>query len=491
MTTYRNYNSCATEKFPAAENPGFAERHSRRRVLRVVRLNTHSEMSPRSAGFGIWNGFADIRPMNSEPVLGINANIRQFSLLVLINAFVGAMVGLERAILPLIAEEEFHLASRSAILSFIVTFGIVKAAANLFTGRLSDTFGRRRLLITGWLLGIPVPLIMMYAESWHWIVAANLLLGLNQGLCWSAAVIMKIDLAGPKQRGLAMGLNEFSGYVAVSLAALATGYVAATYGLRPQPFYPGLVIAVSGFLLSILLVKDTRAYVLVEGRGKDQNVHPPISTFIEQSERNRRGGLSSFKANFIETSWKNQTLFACCQAGLVNNLNDGMAWGLFPLFFASARLDLTQIGILAAVYPATWGILQLWTGALSDRIGRKWMIAGGMALQGVAIVFISASNGFSVWLLCAALLGLGTSLVYPTLLAAIGDVAHPAYRATAVGIYRFWRDMGYAVGAIIAGLLADWFGIAPAILSIGVATVVSGAIVAYRMEETVEAPARS
>ena len=411
--------------------------------------------------------------------LGLRANIEQFSLLLLINAFVGGMVGIERTILPLIAEREFGLASKSAILSFIVSFGIIKAIANLLAGRYSDVIGRKRLLVTGWLFGLPVPFILMWAPSWSWVTAANVLLGVNQGLCWSTTVIMKIDLVGPKRRGFAMGLNEFAGYGAVALAALASGYLASTFGLRPVPFYLGIVFAIVGLVLSLTLVKDTTQHAILEARA-------------QQSPAKKS---PSFSKVFAETSFRNPTLFSVSQAGLINNLNDGMTWGLFPLLFASYGLGINRIGILAAVYPAVWSVAQIPTGALSDKHGRKWMIAGGMWVQAAGISLIAGvpklvddlGHRFWLWLTGALLLGVGTSLVYPTLLAAIGDVVHPGWRASAVGVYRLWRDLGYAVGALLSGIVADMFGLVWAVIVVGALTFASGVVVAIRMRETVTA----
>jgi MFS family permease len=400
--------------------------------------------------------------------LGLRANWQQFSLLVVINAFVGGMVGLERAVLPLLAEQDFLIASRTAILSFIVSFGVVKALANLFAGRMSDRIGRKRILVAGWVIGLPVPLMIMLAPSWSWVVAANVLLGINQGLCWSTTVIMKIDLVGPARRGLAMGLNEFAGYVAVSLATLATGYLAATYALRPQPFYLGLVFALAGLLLSAFLVRDSRAHAREEAR---QLATP-------------NGPRLSFRQILLLVSWKDRALFATSQAGLVNNLNDGMVWGLFPLVFAAGGLALEQVGLLAALYPAMWGIAQLGTGALSDRLGRKGMIVGGMWLQALGMLLVVLANGFTSWAMAMVLLGLGTALVYPTLLAAISDVAHPDWRASAVGVYRLWRDGGYAVGALLAGILSDVAGVPFAIAAVAALTFGSGVVVLVRMYET-------
>ena len=405
----------------------------------------------------------------STPQLGLRANLAQFSLLVLVNAFVGAMVGMERSILPAIAEQEFHLAARSAILAFIVIFGVSKAVTNYFAGRFSDVYGRKVILIAGWVIAIPVPFLLMWAPSWNWILLANLFLGISQGLTWSTTVIMKIDLAGSQNRGTAMGINEFAGYFAVGLAALATGWVATNYGLRPQPFYLGVVFVVSGLLLSVLLVEETKGHATQEAALSSQTSKI----------------LPSQKDIFWQTTWRNPNLSAISQAGLVNNLNDGMAWGLFPLVFASAGMSFTQIGTLAAIYPSVWGICQLFTGALSDRIGRKWLIVVGMWVQAVAIALIIIYNSFA-WFMCAAiLLGIGTAMVYPTLLAAIGDLVNPAWRASTVGVYRLWRDMGYAIGALLSGVIADVFGVASAMWFVAALTFLSGVIAAVRMRSSV------
>jgi MFS family permease len=400
--------------------------------------------------------------------LGIRANLAQFSLLVVVNAFVGAMVGLERAILPALAEREFHLTARAAILSFIIVFGIVKAATNYFAGRFSDRFGRKAVLVAGWLVAVPVPFLLMSAPTWGWVLFANVLLGLSQGLTWSTTVIMKIDLAGPERRGLAMGLNEFSGYLAVAGAAWATGYVATRFGLRPQPFYLGVAFVAAGLLLSVAFVRETRGHAAHEAA----------------TGRARDAGRLSHRAVFLRTSFTDRNLSSVSQAGLVNNLNDGMAWGLLPLFFAAAGLTLSEIGMLAALYPAVWGLAQLATGALSDRVGRKWLIALGMWLQALGIAALAASTAFGGFALGAVLLGLGTAMVYPTLLAAIGDVAHPSWRASAVGVYRLWRDLGYAVGGLLSGLVADALGLRAAIVVVAVVTSLSGLVVAVRMKET-------
>jgi MFS family permease len=411
-----------------------------------------------------------------EVSLGLRANLGQFWLLVLVNAFVGAMVGLERTVLPLIAEQEFGLASRKAALSFIIAFGLVKAASNLLAGRLGDRYGRKRVLLAGWLFGVPVPLLVIWAPSWDWIVFANVLLGINQGLAWSTTVIMKIDLVGPKQRGLAMGLNEFAGYLAIAVTALATGTIAEAFGLRPEPFYLGIAVVAAGFGISLIFVRETQHHVTAE---------------LNASGADGDAESRDVRDIFVRASWRDPALSSASQAGLVNNLNDGLAWGLFPLFFAAAGLSVAQIGVLSFIYPAVWGILQLGTGALSDRWGRKRLIAAGMLIQGAALAAIAFVHGFRPWAAAAALLGVGTAMVYPTLLAAIGDVAHPRWRGSAVGVYRFWRDSGYAVGAVIAGVLADRFGMTAAIAVVAGLTLISGVLVAVRMPETLPRPARS
>jgi MFS family permease len=404
--------------------------------------------------------------MTSGVRLGIRANLAQFTLLVIVNAFVGAMVGLERTILPAIAEHDFHLAARTAILSFIVVFGVTKALTNYFAGRFSDAVGRKVVLVGGWLVATPVPFLLMRAPSWNWILAANVLLGVSQGLTWSTTVIMKIDLAGPRQRGMAMGLNEFAGYLAVAGSALATGHIAAVYGLRPQPFYLGIAFAVAGLALSALLVRETH------GHARHEASHHGEAAAMSQREV------------FVRTSFTDRELSSVSQAGLVNNLNDGMAWGLFPLFFAAAHMTLAQIGYLAAIYPAVWGVGQLFTGALSDRLGRKWLIAAGMWVQAAGIALVVSWRSFGGFATGGVLIGAGTAMVYPTLLAAIGDVAHPSWRASAVGVYRLWRDLGYAIGALVAGLTADALGLDKAIWLVAAITFASGLVVAIRMRET-------
>jgi MFS family permease len=398
--------------------------------------------------------------------LGLRENWRQFALLVLVNAFVGGMVGLERTVVPLVGSEEFGLVLRTAIFSFIVTFGLVKAVSNLFAGGLADRFGRKRVLVAGWLVGLPVPFILMLAPSWGWIVAANVLLGVNQGLAWSMTVVMKIDLVGPRGRGLAVGLNEFAGYLAVGLTALATGYLASAYGLRPEPFYLGVAYAVLGLLVSVFLVRDTREHVRLE-----LSEHPPEPSPL------------TLREVFARTSIKDRNLFACSQAGLVNNLNDGMSWGVFPLFFQSFGLGVGRIGILKAVYPAVWGCLQVATGPLSDRWGRKGLIVAGMWTQAAGILVTVMGRSFGWWMLGSVLLGLGTAMVYPALIAAVSDNSHPSWRARSLSVYRFWRDLGYAVGAVSAGIVADFFGLSWAIGSVGTLTFLSGAVVAVAMRE--------
>lgn len=403
--------------------------------------------------------------------LGVKENLAQFSLLVGVNALVGGMIGQERTVLPLLAKNEFGLTAFTASLTFIVAFGAVKAITNFFAGTLSDRHGRKPVLIAGWLIGLPIPLLIIWAPTWGWIVFANVLLGINQGLTWSTTVIMKIDLAGPKQRGFAMGLNEAAGYGAVAVTALATGYIAQHAGLRPEPFFLGIAYVGLGLGISFFFVKETRAHAHYEAsnRATTNDTH--------------KQSLST-KEIFILTSFRDKALSSCSQAGLVNNLNDGLAWGLFPIFFLAAGLSISRIGILAALYPAVWGLGQLYTGALSDRIGRKPLIVGGMIVQALAIAWIGATSSFTTWAVGAVLLGAGTAMVYPTLLAAIGDVANPTWRARAVGVYRLWRDSGFAVGALLAGILADLVSITAAIYAVAALTGLSGIVVAIRMNET-------
>ncbi len=394
--------------------------------------------------------------------LGLRQNWRQFAWLVLINAFVGGMVGLERTILPELAEHEFGLAVRTAILSFIVVFGITKALANYYAGALANRFGRKHLLLAGWILALPVPLLLIYAPRWEWVVFANALLGVHQGLCWSSTVVMKIDLVGERNRGLAMGLNEASGYLAVGVVAFATGWLASTHGLRPWPFYLGLALAAAGLLCTWLFVKDTRQYVALESK---------------QSTVGRMQHI------FRETTWVNPNLGSITQAGLVNNLNDGMVWGLLPMLLAAKGFDLHQIGVVASVYPAVWGLGQLFTGKLADVCPKKTMLVGGMLLQGVALLLFLWARGFEAYVGLSALLGLGTALVYPTFLAAIADYTHPQQRAESIGVFRLWRDLGYAIGALLTGLLADLAGLDMPVLSIGLLTLLSAVVIQVRMRQ--------
>jgi MFS family permease len=409
--------------------------------------------------------------LNARPAvrLGLRANVAQFTLLVIVNAFVGAMVGMERSILPAVAEQDFHLVARTAVLSFIVVFGVTKALTNYAAGRLADRVGRKHVLVAGWAIAIPVPFILMWAPSWNWILVANALLGISQGLTWSTTVIMKIDLVGHERRGLAMGLNEFAGYVAVASAALLTGWIAARHGLRPDPFYPGVVFVAVGLVLSVLMVRETHAHVALESRGRGASAQTVSSREV-----------------FWRTTLTDRNLSSISQAGLVNNLNDGMAWGLFPLFFAAANVSVDRIGILAAIYPAAWGVVQLATGALSDRVGRKWLIASGMWVQAAGISVVILSHAFVGFATGGVLLGIGTAMVYPTLLAAIGDVAAPAWRASSVGVYRLWRDLGYALGALLAGVTADVLGLAGAMWVIAAITCASGLVAAVRLRETLQ-----
>ncbi len=403
--------------------------------------------------------------------LGLRENLPQFSLLVLLNAFVGAMVGLERTVLPLLGEQEFGLTSKTAITSFIVSFGVTKAVINLAAARLSDRIGRKPILVTGWLLALPVPFLIIMAPGWWWVDLANVLLGANQAMAWSMTVVMKIDLVGPRRRGLALGLNEFAGYFAVGAMSWITGYIAATHGLRPQPFYLGIAIAIIGLLLSVLVIQETRGHVALEAPSAAHSERPP-----------------SLRRIFWVTSAGNVGLFAACQAGLVNNLNDGMSWGLYPLFFAAHGLAIDRIGMVKAVYPAVWGLLQVATGPLSDRWGRKGLIAWGMVVQAAGIWLTVLVPSYVAWILGAVLQGLGTAMVYPTLLAAIVDHAHPTWRASSLGVYRFWRGLGYAVGALLSGLIADAIGLGAAIHVVATLTLASGLVVSTTMREPAPTP---
>lgn len=405
--------------------------------------------------------------------LGIRVNLAQFTLLVIVNALVGAMVGFY-ALVPLIGQRDFGLTSNLILLSYIFSFGLSKAFCNYFAGRLADTYGRRRLLILGWLLGVPVPIMIILAPSWGWIVFANFLLGMNQGFAWSMTVIMKVDLVGPERRGLAMGLNEFAGYLAVSITLLVSGMIAARYALRPEPFYLGLGFAAFGLSLSALKVRETRGYALFEAQKNMADTNANVTTTGTQTP----GGI------FYFTTLKDPALSSSCFAGLVNNLIFGMSWGLFPLLYASYGVGVDVINLIKALYPGVWGILQLGTGPLSDKVGRKWLIVMGQLVQAGGLWLTAASGQVPQWMLATGLLGIGTALVYPSLLAAVGDVAHPSWRGAALGTYRFWRDIGYAVGAVLGGLLADFYSIPFAIDMIGLLTIASAGLVALRMYET-------
>jgi len=412
----------------------------------------------------------------SRPVtLGLRANAAQFSLLVAVNALVGGMLGQERTVLPLLATRTFHLTAYTAALTYILAFGVSKAATNYVAGTWSDRYGRKPVLVAGWLVAVPVPLLLIWAPSWGWIVAANVLLGISQGLTWSTTVIMKIDVVGPARRGFAMGLNEAAGYGAVAVTALVTGYLAQAFGLRPAPFLLGIAFAALGLGMSTVFVRETRGHARLEAAthvaradGRHDHLHDELTD----------------AQVFTQTSFREPALSSASQAGLVNNLNDGLAWGLFPVLFAATGMSVARIGVLAALYPAVWGFGQLFTGALSDRWGRKWLIAGGMWLQALALALVATGDAFAPWAVAAVLLGAGTAMVYPTLLAAIGDVAHPVWRARSVGIYRLWRDGGFAVGALLAGVVADAWGVRAAVWVVAALTAVSGLVVAVRMYET-------
>jgi MFS family permease len=407
------------------------------------------------------------RAIGSENVrLGLTENLPQFLMLMVVNAMVGGMVGLERTVVPLIGAEEFRIGSTTLIASFIISFGAVKAFTNLVTGHLADLYGRKRLLTLGWLVALPVPFIIIWAPAWGWIIVANALLGVSQGLTWSTTVIMKIDLVGPKSRGLAVGLNEFTGYFALAATAFVSGYIAQRHGLRPDPFYLGIAYGVVGLALSALLVRDTRGHVQLEVA----NHAAPAQSL-------------SFRQVFRLTTFGDRNLFAASQAGLVNNLNDGMSWGIFPLYFAAFGVSIERIGILKAAYPAVWSILQTITGPLSDRWGRKGLIVAGMWVQAIGLAVTALSGTFTRWLIGSLLLGVGTAMVYPALLAVVSDVAHPSWRARALSVYRFWRDLGYAIGAVSAGLIADFFGLRWAIVAVAVVTFLSGTVVGVVMRE--------
>lgn len=407
--------------------------------------------------------------------LGLRANAAQFALLVAVNALVGGMVGQQQTVLPLLAESEFELTGYSFIFTYVAAFGITKAIANYFAGTLSDKYGRKPVLLIGWLFAVPVPLMLIFAPDWGWVVAANVLLGINQGLTWSTTVVMKIDLVGPAKRGLAMGLNEAAGYGAVAVTSLIAGYLAEQYGLRPAPFLLGLAYTALALLLSGVFVRETRGHAQLEAaqhRPRGDGIHDHLHANLT----NRQVA--------VQTSVKEPALSAASQAGLVNNLNFGLSWGLFPLLFATADLSVSQVSVVFALYPGVWGAGQLVTGALSDRIGRKHLITAGMALQAAALMLIASGDGFTHWAFGTALLGAGTAMVYPTLLAVVGDVAHPAWRGRAVGVYRVWRDLGYAAGAVLGGVVADALGLSAAVWAAALVSAASAAVVAVRMYET-------
>lgn len=420
---------------------------------------------------------------------GLRQNLSQFVILIVVNAFVGAMVGLEQTVVPLIGKDIFGIQSNAIILSFIASFGLVKALLNLYAGALAERWGRKKVLIIGWLFGIPVPFILLFAPDWNWIIFANVLLGVNQALAWSMTVNMKIDLVGKEKRGLALGLNEFAGYISVAMVGFATGYLASVYGLKPYPFYIGIAFALVGTLLSWIIVRDTKQFMLLETKNHDDdnNVKQEESGLAESNNNDNsssnNGGLT-FKQVFALTSWENRTLLSVSQAGLVNNLVFGVSWGLFTLYFASFQLSVNEIGFLKALHPAVWGILQLGTGTLSDKIGRKGLIYTGMIVQAAGIWIVLFANSMFGWIIGMSLLGVGTAFVYPTLLAAISDVAHPKWRATSLGVYRFWRDLGFVFGAIGIGFLADLFGASLAINSVAWIALASGIFVFVCMCET-------
>lgn len=404
--------------------------------------------------------------MNTEIInLGLKENWKQFTILVLVNAFVGGMIGMERTIIPQFAEIEFGISSKTAILSFITAFGITKAVANYYTGRLANRFGRKNLLLVGWVIALPIPFLLIYAPTWDWVILANVLLGVSQGLTWSSTVVMKIDLVGEKDRGLAMGLNEFAGYFAVGVVAFLTGFIANRYGITPYPFYLGIFISVVGLLLTAIWVKDTRAFVQKES-SNDKTV--PLKNI------------------FLETTFKNKTLSSVTQAGLINNLNDGMIWGLLPIILLTLNYNNEKIGVITAIYPTVWGIGQLFTGRMSDIYSKKKMLFWGMLLQGVAIIFIPFTKDFYFLCTLSAVLGMGTALVYPTFLSTIAQATSPRQRAESIGTFRLWRDLGYAFGAIISGIISDLLGIDYAIYLIGFLTLLSSLIIHYRMPEQIK-----
>jgi MFS family permease len=424
-----------------------------------------------------------------------------------VNAFVGAMIGLEQTVIPLLGKEEFGLESNVLVLSFIASFGLVKAILNLSAGSMSDRWGRKNVLILGWLFGLPVPFILLFAPDWNWILFANVLLGINQGLAWSMTVNMKIDLVGKEKRGLALGLNEFAGYVSVAVVGFLTGYLAATYGLKPYPFYLGIAFSVLGFIISLSIVKDTKKFTLLEIENQQQQeekekdeerakitraaeegtaaVKKKEETTTTNPDLVTKSNNLNFKEVFFETSWKNRSLLAVSQAGLVNNLIFGVSWGLFTLYFVSFGISVSDTAFLKALHPGVWGFLQLATGPLSDRVGRKKLIYPGMIIQAIGIWIILFSESFYAGLISGmSLLGIGTALVYPTLLAAVTDIAHPQWRATSLGVYRFWRDLGFVFGAVGIGFIADIYDLSIAIQSVSWIALASGIFVIIFMHET-------
>jgi MFS family permease len=396
-----------------------------------------------------------------EIKLGLKENWKQFWLLVFINALVGGMIGLERTLLPEIAEKEFHLSSTSVILSFIILFGLFKAVTNYFAGALAHIVGRKKLLLYGWIIGIPVPFILIYANNWNWILFANVLLGINQGLTWSSTVVMKMDLVGEKQRGFAMGLNEFAGYGTLGLVAYSTSMVADNYGLRPYPFYIGIVIVILGTVLTWFFVKDTSGHVKKE-------------TEINNS-------IPLLGNTFTETSWLHKNLGSVTQAGLVNNLNDAMIWGIMPILLAQRGFGIDTIGIITATYPIVWGLGQLITGKLSDIFCKRDLLFWGMFLQGLAIVCLVFSTITLHFVTISILLGIGTAIVYPTFLSSIAEDTNPVQRAKSIGVFRFWRDFGYVIGALLTAVLTNFFTIESSIGAIGILTIISSVIIISRM----------
>lgn len=394
--------------------------------------------------------------------LGLRENWKQFSLLVLINAFVGGMIGLERTVLPQLAEHDFGISSKTAILTFIMAFGITKAICNYFTGKWANKIGRKNIFIIGWIFALPVPFILIYAENWNWIILANIFLGVNQGLAWSMAVIMKIDLVGPNKRGLAVGINEFSGYLSIGIVAFLTGYISNTYGVRPYPFYLGIAFSILGLLLTVFFIKDTARHVVTESR---------------------KSKIPLLKNVFSNTSFKHPSLSGITQAGLINNLNDGMMWGLLPILLFALDFSQTNIGILVAIYPTVWGASQLVTGRLSDMYSKRLLMFWGMMIQALAIFSLNWAVEFYDFVWIGVTLGLGTALVYPTFINAISDYTHPKQRAESLGVFRFWRDMGYAAGALLTGVIADIFGISASIISIAILTGISALIILGRVKD--------